>query len=654
MQIEQLSKSYGAKTLFSRIDLKIPDGEKIAVIGQNGAGKTTLLNIICGLTESDSGRVMLGKNATLGYLPQEPNPSPKTTVLAECEAGAFRVSQLKHRLDLIVERLESDHTDALLTEYEEVETLFKSLSGYSLHAAATQILIGLGFKDSMLGMDPRELSGGWRMRLELAKIFLNRPDFLILDEPTNHLDLPSLVWVEKWLMQFPGTVLFVSHDQDLLNRLATYTMYVHAGRIDLYRGNFSDFLVQKEQKEQQIDAERKNLARRREDLERFVERFGAKATKASQAQSRIKMIARLKSIEEGLESDEPDQVVAYKLPEPPKGPKIMVSVKGLTIGYDPNRPLARSINLEIEKGQRIAVIGANGIGKSTFLKTLVNLIPKLNGEAIFFQRVEPAYFAQEQSEVLSLDDDLMTNVLSSAPQATPQLARSLLGALMFRNDDVYKKATVLSGGEKNKLGMACLLAKRANLLILDEPTNHLDMMSVEALIAALSQYEGTILFVSHNRNFINALATHVFVMLDDGRSELFLGDLTDYQRAAESRGFPNVLQETDTPKTAPKAEVAVSSADRGEKNFKEMKAERARLEKLLQKLETEQSAADNKLAELERKTLRLKPDDYLEYQKINQAIAETVQAKVVSENLWLESCAALEELTTKMKKLGRS
>ena len=655
--LEGLGKSYGEKTLFSQLDMALPKGKKIALVGQNGAGKTTLLNILCGIEEPDSGRFLLEKGAKIGYLPQEPSSSPQESVLSECESGAITIHSLKSQLDKLVLLMAQNPDEALAKRHGDLESAYRVAGGYSLTARATSILHGLGFSREVLEKSPLTLSGGWRMRLELAKIFLNEPEFLILDEPTNHLDLPSLVWVEVWLRQFKGTLLFVSHDRALLNRLSTHTLFMGSGRLKLYTGNFDAFLLQKETEKEREAKERLKLENRRKEHQKFVDRFGAKANKAKQAQSRVKMIDRLRALEENLPKEEKEKTLSLSLPKPSKSAKKVLSVENLSIGYEESKTLARGIDLSVLSGQKIAVIGANGIGKSTFLKTLVGEISSLEGDMTFGDKVTHAYFAQNQSEHLVENKNLLDTVLSVSENISMTQARSLLGSLLFSADDVYKEARVLSGGEKNRLGLACLLAKNANFLLLDEPTNHLDMVSVEMLIEAFSLYEGTLVFVSHDRTFIDALCTHVFVMLDDGRSELFIGKLSDYERAAESLGFPNVLAAQDSPEEKntgkkPKKQQE-QKEDSSSLSVKPLRSERNRLQKDMAKQEKRQDDIRGELSDLEKKALDTDPTDYEKMASIQAARAALEEELARVEEDWLVAGERVEEITRTLSSLGR-
>jgi ATP-binding cassette subfamily F protein 3 len=540
IRIDAVTKNFGFKTVLNQVTYHFPERGRIALVGANGAGKTTLLDVLTGVSESDSGSVLRPSRLRLGYLPQEPNPNPKATVLEEAVTGGDGYMQkLARRHKAALDAMSAEYSEASHKAWEAIDLEFRSERGYSLESDACSILSGLGFSSEMQARNPKELSGGWRMRLELAKIFINRPNFLVLDEPTNHLDLPSLVWVEAWLHSFAGTLLFVSHDRGLLRRLPNFTLHLYQGRMTEYQGNFDKFLEERERRMEENAARADGLRKRREHLEKFVDRFGAKATKAAQAQSKMKMIARIHDLEAGIENEDDPDMIHLVIPMTQASGREVLRIRDGAIGYV--SPLSRKINLQIERTQRVAVIGANGIGKSTLLKTIAEHIPALHGVFELGHNVRMAWFAQDQLDTLNPDLSVLENVLSASARATYNDARNVLGALLFRGQDVDKKVKVLSGGEKARVGLARLLIQDANFIVMDEPTNHLDISSCEILAQALCEYEGTILFVSHDREFIDAVCTHVYAMLADGRGQLFEGKLDDYRRLALKAGFPDVL-----------------------------------------------------------------------------------------------------------------
>lgn len=654
IRIEKLAKSFGLKTILDQESFHFTPGIRYALVGSNGAGKTTLLRLISGEDQADSGEIQIPSQCKLGYLPQEPNAHPQPTVLGECLTGAASIEALKVEMDRALSEYQTDHSEKILKRYEEAESRYRLAGGYALESKAQEILMGLGFLPEVIQSNPLSLSGGWRMRLELAKIFINLPDFLILDEPTNHLDLPSLAWVERFLMNFKGTLLFVSHDRALLNRLAQWTLHLHGGHLQAYAGGFDDFLEQKALNEERARAHREQLDRKIRDMERFVERFGAKATKATQAQSRVKMIQRLRSLEEDIPQESNEDSIHFSLPDPPKCGRIPLEVSKLTIGYQ--KPLTQNVSFRIERGQRVAVIGANGIGKTTLLRTLCGQLPSLSGNFTWSPDVVWAYFTQNQLESLDGRLNALQNVLAHSTLSEAE-ARKLLGAFLFRGEDVFKNVAVLSGGEKSRVALAQFLTRGANFLILDEPTNHLDMASVEVLTDALAEFKGTALFVSHDRAFIQETATHILAVVPDGRAMLFEGNLDDYERMAELSGFPNVLK-VDPPKpitnSAPTSSSSQSaSTGPSEEEIRDLKRERSKLERRQKELDQKIESLRVQIDTLQSSMATTPPDQYQEIDRLNAQTLANQDTLDLSENEWMEISGKLEELTETLKGLGR-
>lgn len=544
MILQNITKAFGPRKILNDINYIFNEKEITALVGANGAGKTTLLNIICKIDEPDSGQVIIPKNKVLGYLTQEPNANPKSTVLEECMDGAYRVIDALNRKEHALQAMEKNYTEELYHQFEEAEQEYASLDGYSLEGRCQDILKGLGFKEAQLLDDPKSLSGGWRMRLELARVLVNDPDMLVLDEPTNHLDLPSLMWLEKFLQTFKGSLLFVSHDRFWLDRLPSVILHLTDGNMNAYKGNFSSFMEQYSLRQEQQEATYKNIQNKIDHLQKFVDKFGAKASKATQAQSKSKMIDKLRTLEGysnyGDQNRSWQNEMELKFPVKQKSGRVVLTVENLDIGY--NKPLSKNIKFKLERGQKVAFIGANGLGKSTLLKTIAGVIPALKGEITFGHNVDYSFFAQDQLGYLDGKLSALENVLNIVPDVTENQARGMLGHFLLSGDDVFKKLSILSGGEKSRVGLSCMMARKSNFLLLDEPTNHLDLSSIEALGGALEEFEGTVLFVSHDLHFIDSIATHILAISKDGRVGMFEGKIADYISIAKKSNFPNVLE----------------------------------------------------------------------------------------------------------------
>ncbi|MEI8295941.1 MAG: ABC-F family ATP-binding cassette domain-containing protein, partial [Alphaproteobacteria bacterium] len=417
----------------------------------------------------------------------------------------------------ILQRMEVNYCEKDYHEYEVHLSAFENSGGYQLEGLAEKILLGLGFKQEQLDSHPSVLSGGWRMRLELAKVLVAKQDFLILDEPTNHLDLPSIEWLEVYLQGYQGTLLFVSHDRSFLNRLATITLYLNQGAMKPFAGNFDDFLEQRQQTQKTQDAALKKTAKQKAHMQSFVDRFRAQPTKAGQVGSRMKMIARLQNVMDGMPCEvNPPKIHFPKLQFPQSG-KDVLALKSLSVGY--TKPLIRNLTASVQRGQRLAVVGANGIGKSTLLKTIGGVIAPISGEIVHGANVKIGFYTQEAADQMDKKQSVYNTLLHANTSLSEQMCRAILGAMLFKGNDLAKLVGVLSGGERSRLALACLLAQLPNFLLLDEPTNHLDMVSLEVLADMLCQYTGTVIFVSHDRYLIEQVATSV-IEVGDGPAKM--------------------------------------------------------------------------------------------------------------------------------------
>ena len=533
--LQNLTRRFGSRVILNNLNYRFPEQGCLGLIGVNGAGKSTLLNILCGLDEPDDGAVIKPRNVVIGYLPQEPNPKPMPTLLEEALGGAERIVELQKKLQDVLKVMEHSYTETIAKEYDDIMNELTHLEGFSIESEAKELLCGLGFKTTDFDKDPKTLSGGWRMRLELVRLFLKKPNFLVLDEPTNHLDLPSMEWVERFLQNFKGCLVFVSHDRSLINRLATNILHLHHGEMTPYVGNYDKFLESYELAQEQVQAQKQNLQAKAQQVQSFVDRFRASASKARMVQSRVKMLQKLYDADSGLKVDDKAPPISIKLECAKKSGRVVLQARDLSIGYA--QPLVKKLNFKLERGQKLAIVGANGIGKSTLIKSLLNIVPKLDGEIELGHEVDVAYFAQDQLDYLMPKATMLENVMQLNQHLSMGQARSMLGAFLFKGDDVFKPLNVLSGGEKNRVGLCCLLAKKANTLILDEPTNHLDMQSIDVLADSLSAFEGTVLFVSHNRSFIDDIATHILGLNARGQTLLVEGDLQRFEAKAAQVEF---------------------------------------------------------------------------------------------------------------------
>jgi ATP-binding cassette subfamily F protein 3 len=518
-----VSKGYAGQELLRGMSWRIGRGERIGLVGPNGAGKTTLCRILAGVEEPDAGRVHRDSGVTVGYLPQEVTGGEDRTVLAEALSGFDEVWRLEAQLESLAARMAGPDAPAGLTDtYGEIQHRFEALGGYRLEAEAKIILDGLGFGADAIHRPLAEFSGGWRMRAALARLLLLRPDLLLLDEPTNHLDLESLAWLENFLAAYEGTVVIVSHDRYFLNRMVTAIADLTAGGVTLYHGDYDHFLVEREARQALLEAQARNQAKRVAEIERFIERFRYKASKARQVQSRVKMLDRM----ERVETEAAARRIHFSFPQPPRTGRLVARLTGVHKAYGDNVVYA-GMDFQVERGDRVALVGVNGAGKSTLLKILAGALDFDAGERLLGSHVEVQYYAQHQLDALDPSRTVLEELEHAAPEAPISRLRTILGSFLFSGDAVEKKVGVLSGGEKARLALAKMLARPAALLCMDEPTNHLDLASKEVLEEALGGFTGTIVFISHDRYFINRIATQV-VEVAHGHLTTHLGTYDDY------------------------------------------------------------------------------------------------------------------------------
>ena len=528
LDIQNLGVSFGGEVLFENLSFRIGMGDRIGLIGKNGAGKSTFLKILSGVNTSSIGSFSLEKNCSLGYLPQELEVENIRTVIEETYQAFPKLLKNQSRQEEISELLntrtdyESSVYQELIQELSDLGTTFEILGGYTYRAQSEKILLGLGFTTDDFHQLTSTLSGGWRMRIELAKILLKSHDILLLDEPTNHLDIDSIEWLEQFLMKYNGAVVLVSHDIMFLDQVTNRTIEIVNKRHFDLKKSYTPFMALREEMRIQQQAAQKNQEKQIQQTEKLIERFRAKASKASMAQSLIK---KLEKVERVIIDTEETQVMKLKFPVAIQPGKMILETKDLAKSYGDKKVL-NNINLFIERGTKIAFVGQNGQGKSTLAKLLVGIING-NGELSLGHNVMIGYFAQNQSETLAPSKTVFTTIQDSASNENRGKVRDLLGAFLFKGDDVDKKVSVLSGGERNRLALCKLLLQPFNTLIMDEPTNHLDIQSKRILKDALINFEGTLILVSHDRDFLSGLCGQV-LEFKDGRTKLYLDDINTY------------------------------------------------------------------------------------------------------------------------------
>ncbi len=585
LQLKKIYLKYGDRVLLDDVGATISDGEKVALVGRNGAGKSTLLKIVARLQRPDSGEIDMPKGARVAYLRQEIDFDDQTLVLEEA-MKAFdelnvietKISALEHRLH---DHLDEDTMSDVLHELEDLYHLRVTLGGDTAQADAERVLTGLGFKSKDLNKPLAQFSGGWKMRVELAKMLLSSPDILMLDEPTNHLDMDAIIWLENYLKSLRSTILTISHDRQFLDNVSERTLEIEQGQINDYACGYSKYLVEKVERDILLEAAYTNQQKLIAQRERTIDRFRAKASKAKMAQSMLKQLDKLERIEW---SPTDLNSMTVRFPPAPRSGELAITAKSISKSYGDHQVIT-DIDFEVRRGERIAFVGQNGQGKTTFIKILTDIEKATQGKVTPGYNVNIGYYAQNQAESLALNKTLLQTLEDiSPPEMRPRL-RAVLGAFLFSGDDVEKKVSVLSGGERARLAMACMLLRPINLLILDEPTNHLDIESKNILKEALIEYEGTLILVSHDREFLQDL-TDKTIEFKEGKTKEYIGDIQYYLTKRELDNFRDLAK--TTPLTKAQREESQPSTNSTPKNNGSPSLKiNSKLEKEIEKLESE-------------------------------------------------------------------
>ena len=606
LQLQDVTKSFGEKTLLEHVTWQVGDRDRVGLCGPNGAGKTTLLKMLAGLDEPDAGVIQKPNALTLGYLPQDGLAHSGRSVVAEASLALKPLLDLKHEMHDLEARLgdsslsESEH-DAVLARYSEVQDRFRLSDGYQIELKVATVLRGLGFEPDQQQQLTDHLSGGWQMRLALAKLLLSEPDLLLLDEPTNHLDLEARNWLEEYLVAYPHSVILVSHDRYFLDAVVTHIADLTLRKITEYHTNYTRYLKQRD-----AALERLREAKRRQDeeiqrVEEFINRFRYQATKAAQVQSRIKMLEKV----ERLEVPPERKRIHFQFPAAPKSGRMVLELKSVRKQYG-DKVVLGDVSLHIERGDRIALVGHNGAGKSTLMRMLSGEEHPDRGARSEGHQVVMQYFAQDEATRLDPALTVHDTLSSGSPHHMVPAIRNILGGFLFSGDDVYKKAGVLSGGERTRLAVARMLLRPSNTLLLDEPTNHLDIDSKEVLLDALADYGGTLIFVSHDRYFVEKLATKI-VEVGEGKATLYPGDYTSFLWSKEKRETPGPRPRVPTSDKAtvgkPSAATAPSRPVKPEQTHEDRKrdaAEKRKRERAYKALKARVSDIEARIAEKEK------------------------------------------------------
>jgi ATP-binding cassette subfamily F protein 3 len=598
LDINNVSVFFTGNYLFKDISFRVVAGDRIGLIGKNGAGKSTLLKLICGDETYESGTISKAKTTEVALLRQDLDFAQDTTLWLECAKAFESLNHLEKQVDQwsldLAQRedYESEEYADLISKINEGTQRLDILGANQKDAKIARVLEGLGFKEGDWQKDTKDFSGGWRMRIELAKLLLKQPDILLLDEPTNHLDIESIVWLEKFLVSYPGAVILVSHDKKFLDQVCNRSIEIQSGKIYDYKGNYTKYLQQRELLLEQQLAAFQNQLKEKKRLETLVEKFRYKSSKAAFAQSLIKKLEKM----DDISIDEISQKsMRFKFPEAPHSGKVVLKINELSKSFGDHTVL-NEVNLELERGHKIAFVGQNGQGKTTLVKCIMDVWQDYQGEKTIGHQVQIGYFAQDQAKKLDVSKTILDTVLDEADAETRPKVRGLLGSFLFEGEDVDKKVSVLSGGERGRLALCLLLLKPHNLLILDEPTNHLDIQSKEILKQAIEEYKGSVILISHDREFLEGLTDKVLEFRDHKVKEI-LGDVKEYLALRAFEDFRQVEQAKKEAKVSNSTESKGKSDWQSEKEKKKIKNRIGKLEREIEALEENIANQQQKMAE---------------------------------------------------------
>ena len=593
ISITNLSYYIGGRALYENASMFIKPKDKIGLIGLNGRGKSTLLKLINGDYKPDAGSISKSNDCTIGFLNQDLLSYQTEDAIVTVAMEAFRDAvDTQREIEHILHKLETEYSDALVDKLSKLQEKFEHLDGYSMQAKAEEVLEGIGFSTADLHRPLKQFSGGWRMRVMLAKLLLEKPSLLMLDEPTNHLDLPSIEWVENYLRNYEGAVIVVSHDRTFLDNVSTKTVEVTQAQLISYEGNYSFYLQEKELREEIQQNAYENQQQKIRQTERFIERFKAKATKARQVQSRVKALERMDKIDEVVDDT---AAVNFRFRFSQQPGRFIINLKDVSKSYG-SLEILKNTSIAIERGDKIALVGANGKGKSTLLRIIAGTEP-IEGERTMGYNVIPAFYAQHQLEALHVENEILEELKQAGSGKTEQELRNVLGCFLFTDEDQFKKIKVLSGGEKSRVALAKTLLSEANFLLLDEPTNHLDFISENILIQALQQYQGSFVVVSHNRHFVSQIANKIWY-IEDKQIKEYPGTWDEYEywhkknlADAQASG-----QESRKPKPEKKPQAAKENTPSQAAQLKNLEKELKRAEERVEKLEAEKSNLEMEMA----------------------------------------------------------
>ena len=632
IQLKKIDKYFADRRIFSAIDWHIRPTDRIGLCGENGAGKSTLLKLLAGLVESDGGILQIAKGTTFGYLPQDGLAHKGRSLFVETQSALADLQQIEAELRQLETNIATAVDDAVLERYAELQHLFEQRGGYQMESEVGRVLHGLGFSAADFDKPCETFSGGWQMRIALAKLLLQRPNLLLLDEPTNHLDLPARDWLEDYLLNYPYAIVLVSHDRFFLDKVVSRIVEIWNGDLTSYPGNYSHYIRSRDERITALKAAKQQQDEEISRVEGFISRFRYQANKASQVQSRVKQLEKIVRISLPPQRKK----IAFTFPSPPKGGRIAISLEGASQQYG-NLKVLHCVDVQVEQGERVALVGPNGAGKSTLMRLLAGVEAPVEGKRIAGHNLLQAYFAQNQADELDSTRDVYTEIMAESPVAMVPRLRTILGAFLFSGDDIEKKVKVLSGGERNRLALAKLLLRPANLLLLDEPTNHLDLQSKQILLDSLKKYQGTIVFVSHDRYFVDGLATRI-LEVGAGKVESYPGNYDDFLRKKQALGDSSHSVNRVEQNLCELSESDPSGDKKGRIQAHNTRKDRQRREqkqqKELSKVEGQIEVLEEQFGKLEQKMAE--PDTYQDQEQWRQVSTDHVRLKENLDDLYLQ------------------
>ncbi len=632
ISVSNISYFIGGRALYENASMFIKPNDKIGLIGLNGRGKSTLLKLIDGELTLDAGSISKSGDCTIGFLNQDLLSYQSDDSILTVAMGAFKeVVDIERQIEVVIKKLETEYSDNLVDKLSKLQEKYEHLGGYTIQSKAEEVLEGIGFATADLHRPLREFSGGWRMRVMLAKLLLEKPSLLMLDEPTNHLDLPSIEWVENYLRNYDGAVLVVSHDRTFLDNVITKTVDVTQQQLVTYEGNYSYYLQEKELRQEIQQNAYENQQQKIRQTERFIERFRAKATKSKQVQSRVKALERMDMIEEVVDDT---AAVNFKFKFNQQPGRFIVTLNNVSKAYGPLEIL-KNTSVAIERGDKIALIGANGKGKSTLLRIISNTEP-VDGERVIGYNVIQAFYAQHQLESLHVENEILEELKQAGSGKSEQELRGVLGCFLFSDEDVFKKIKVLSGGEKSRVALAKTLISEANFLLLDEPTNHLDFISENILIQALQQYKGSFVVVSHNRHFISQIANKIWY-IEDKKIKEYPGTYDEYEYWRKKNAVEGISH-AEPPKKDKKPRETTSAPPKNDNKLKLLEKDLRDIEVKIESLEERKVSLETEMA---------KPEvfgNFEKLQQIQQTFNEVEKELKEVNNKWEHIATAIDEL----------